>query len=374
MNRVTKAGYGNNAPMRVAKSVRRCLAAWVIVLIALTSCKTDTNEFSWFDESSSTISQYLEKHKNEYSKFYRLLDKGKMLNTLYAYNPYGNGYTLFLPTDQAIDHFLAQHPNYGSFEQLLEDTSFVKILTRYHTVKKKLRTYEFPDGALNDSTLTKNRLVASFYAIDNNQVIKINNVASIVKSNLEMTNGCIHVISELLLPADLSGYNWLLQQKEYSILASAMELSGIQKKLKWNHYTLMAEPDSVYHRYGINTIDDLIGRFSTTGEPLNAVTNPFYQFTSYHVLKEEFFMNDFPYGSSEYITLSDQLLSIRIGQAIKINPGVDIYGTSISQSGDTTVIDYIRPITEGCNQLTLTGPVHSISDLMYFEPLPKGVK
>lgn len=360
--------------MRVAKSVRRCLAAWVIILIALTSCKTDTNEFSWFDESSSTISQYLDKHKNEYSKFYQLLVNGKMLNTLYAYNPYGNGYTLFLPTDQAIDHFLAQHPKYGSFEQLLEDTSFVKILTRYHTLKKKLRTYEFPDGALNDSTLTKNRLVASFYAIDNNQVIKINNVASIVKSNLEMTNGCIHVISELLLPADLSGYDWLLQQKEYSILSRAMELSGIQKKLKWNHYTLFAEPDSVYHRYGINTIDDLIARFSTTGEPLNAVTNPFYQFTAYHVLKEEFFMNDFPYGSSEYITLSDQLLSIRIGQAIKINPGVDIYGTSISQSGDTTVIDYIRPIPEGCNQITLTGPVHSISDLMYFEPLPKGLK
>lgn len=342
--------------------------------MVLASCKTDTSAFSWFDESSSTISQYLEKHKGEYSKFYRLLVSGKMLNTLYAYNPYGNGYTLFLPTDEAVDRFLARHPQYKSLEQLAEDTTFVKILTRYHTVKKKLHTYEFPDGALVDSTLTRQRLVASFHALDNNQVIKINNTAPIIKSNMEMTNGCIHVISEVLLPAELSGYNWLQQQNGYSILARAMELSGIPKKLKWEHYTIFAEPDSVYHRYGIHTVEDLIGRFSTTGEPLNAVTNPFYQFTSYHILKEEFFMNDFPYGSSKYITLSDQLLNINIRQEIKINTGVDVYGTSISQSGDTTVIDYIRPITESCNLITRTGPIHAITDLMYYQPLPAGLK
>lgn len=375
MNIVRGARYWNNGPRSIVKPIIKInLQFWVILLMVISSCKTDQNSFSWFDENSLTISQYLDKHKNEYSKFYQLLADGKMLNTLYAYNPYGNGYTLFLPTDEAIDHFIAQHPKYGSLEQLLKDTSLVKMITRYHTVNKKLRTHEFPDGALIDSTLTKNRLVASFFGIDNKQVIKINNVAPIIRPNLELTNGYIHVISEVLLPPDLSGYDWLYQQKEYSILAKAMELSEIPKKLKWNHYTIFAEPDSVYHRLGINTVEDLIGHLAASGMPLNSADNPFYQFTSYHILKGEYYMNDFPWGSKEFLTLSDQLLTISIGQDIKINPGVDKYGITLSASGDTTVIDYIRPIPESCNMLTRTGPVHSISDLMYYQPLEIGLK
>jgi uncharacterized surface protein with fasciclin (FAS1) repeats len=342
----------------------------MILLAVMTSCKTDPNSFSWNDENSLTISQYLEKNKNEYSKFYRLLVDGKMLTTLYAYNPYGDNYTLFLPTDEAIDRFIQQNQNYGNFEELLKDTSFIQRLTRYHTLNRSLRTYEFPDGAFVDRNLTGDRLVASFFAIGDNQLIKINNVAPIIKSNLKMTNGYIHVISEVLQPVDISGYDWLQQQNDYSILAQAMKLSGIQKKLKWANYTLFAEADSIYHRYGINNVEDLISRFSTPGVPLTTVTNSFYQFTAYHLLEGEHYMNDLYWGSKKYVTLSGQLLTIIVGMEVKINTGVDTYGTTISESGETTVIDYIRPIPEGSNILTHTGPVHSISDLMYYKHLP----
>jgi len=244
------------------------------------------------------------------------------------------------------------------------------VLTRYHTLNKKVHTDEFPDGALVDTTLTGDRLVASFSAIGDNQLIKINNIAPIIKPNLNMTNGYIHVISEVLQPVDISGYDWLQQQTDYSILAQAMKLSGIQKKLTWDKHTLFAEPDSIYHRYGINNVQDLISRIATPGVPLTTKTNSFYQFTSYHILSGEYYMNDFNWGSNKYLTLSDQLMTIYVGQDIRINTGIDTYGTTISESGETTVIDYIRTIPEGCNILTRNGPVHSISDLMYYKPLP----
>ncbi len=333
------------------------------------SCKTDRDSSTWGDENSLTISQFLNKNQNEYSKFHRLLDDGKMLNTLYAYNPNGDNYTLFLPTDEAIDQFMMQNQKYGNFEELLKDTSFIKRLTRYHTLNRKLHTSEFPDGALIDRTLTGDRLVASFFASGNNQLIKINNAAPIIKQNLEMTNGYIHVVSKVLQPVDISGYDWLHQQSEYSILAKAMELSGIKKKLTWSKYTLFAEPDSVYHRYGINNVQDLISRIATPGLSLTNTTNRFYQFAAYHILSGEYYMNDLSWGTKKYSTLCGQQLTITVGLNVKINPGVVTYTVTTSKSGDITAIDYIRPIEEGCNNLTSTGPVHSISDLMYYEQL-----
>lgn len=375
MKTVRGVRYCKNRIIGIQKpDIIRFFILWVILLALMPSCKTEPHSSTWFDENSLTISQYLKKNKNEYSKFYQLLDNGKMLSALYAYNPRGDGYTLFLPTNAAIDHFIQQNQQYGNFEELAKDTSFVKRLTRYHTLKRKLRTHEFPDGALIDSTLTGDRLVAEFFAVDNNPIIKINNVAPIIRPNLDMSNGCIHVISEVLQPIDVSGYDWLQQQNEYTILAKAMELSGIQKKLKWDKYTLFAEPDSIYHRYGIHTVEDLIVRIASPGVPLSNITNSFYQFTSYHLLKGEYYMNDFHWGSKDYFTLSNQLLTISIGQIIKINPGVDTYGMIVSESGDTTEIDYIRPILESCNIITRTGPVHPISDLMYYQPLPAGIK
>jgi uncharacterized surface protein with fasciclin (FAS1) repeats len=337
----------------------------------MTSCESDSHESKWVSEESLTIGQYLEANQKEYSKFYRLLVRGKMLSTLYAYNPHGEGYTLFLPTDSAIEHFIRQNNYYGTFEKLLLDTGFIYSLARYHTVNRKVHTDEFPDGALNDKTLTGERLIMGFTTVGNNQLIKVNNTAPIIKSNLKMTNGYVHIVSEVLHKSEIRGYDWLQQQVNYSILAQAMELSGIRGKLKWTKYTILAEHDSVFHRIGINKIEDLINRIATPGVPISNSNNAFYLFTAYHILNGEFYLNDFYFGEYKYTTLANKLISIDVGQEIRFNNGIEIFGTSISASGDTIVTDYILPVWDASNFITQTGPVHSISKVMFYEPFPK---
>ena len=372
MNLLKRVRYWNNRLIDIRRPIIiRFFALWLILLAFTTCSKPDPILPKWNDESLLTIGQYLEKNQKEYSKFYRLLSDGKLLTTLYAYNPHGDDYTLFLPTDEAIDRFIQQDQNHGNFEELLKDTSFIKILVRYHILNKKTHTNDFPDGAFVDRTLTGERLVTNFSSTSNNLLIKINNVAPIINPNQKMTNGYIHVISEVLQSVAISGYDWLQQQNNYSILAKAMELSGIKKKLSWNKYTLFAEPDSIYHRYGINNVEDLVSRIATPGVTLTTTSNPFYKFTAYHILNGEYFMNDFNWGSKDYWTFSGELITINAGMEFKINSGVDKYGTIISKSGKLTVIDYISPIPEAYNILTHTGPVHSISDLLYYKPFPK---
>jgi uncharacterized surface protein with fasciclin (FAS1) repeats len=337
----------------------------------MTSCESDPHESHWFEEDNLTICEYLHTAQDEYSKFYRILDEGKLLITLCGYNPYAEGYTLFLPTDEAIDLFIQQNPDYSNFEELMLDTGFTNTLMRYHIINGSVHTDEFPYGALTDRTLSGDRLTVGFYSDGDHPLYKINDEAPIIKPNLEMTNGYIHVISEVLQQAEISGYDWLQQQDNYSILAQAMEFSGIRERLWMNEYTILAEHDSIYHRNGIHQIEDLIDRVATPGIPYSDRENSFYQFTAYHILYGEFYLNDLYWGDNEYWTLGNEPVVIDVGNEIRINPGVDTYGIAISGSGDTTVIDYIRLVWDDCNNRTKTGPVHSISDLLVVEPLPE---
>ena len=348
----------------------KLLIQWVILFVVLTSCETDQSVPSWIEDDNLTICQYLEKNREEYSKSYRLLEAGKVLISLCGYNPYGEDYTLFLPTDEAIDRFIEQNQDYVNFEEMLLDTGFIYPLTRYHILNNKVHTDEFPDGALNDSTLSGDRLVTGFYTEFDNQVIKVNNVAPIIKANLKMTNGYIHVISEVLQRVKISGYDWLQQQDDYSILAQAMEYCKIRYRLLFDKYTIFAEYDSIYHRNGIMNIEDLINYVAPAGSSNSTKLNSIYQFTAYHILSGEYYLNDLYWGNKGYWTLNNKSVMINVGEEIKINPGINTYGITISESGDTTIIDYIRPVWEGCNNVTKTGPVHSIADLLSSEPLP----
>ena len=349
----------------------RFLTPWIILSAALRSCESDPHELHRFNEETPTICEYIRTNPEEFSKFNRILDEGKMLLPLCAYNPNGEGYTLFLPTNEAVDQLIGQNPEYENLDELLLDTAILKTLTRYHTLNKKVRTDEFPNGALTDRTLTGDRLTIGFYTQDDNPLIKVNNVAPIIKSNQEMTNGYVHVISKVLQQVEISGYDWIQRQEDYSILAQAMELSGIKGRMWFDSYTILAEHDSIYHRTGIMNIEDLIERVAIPGIPFSDPENPFYQFTAYHFLSREFYLNDLYMGEGEYWTLGNETVVINVGMDIRINPGVEVYGIIISDSGDTTLIDYIRPVWDACNILTSTGPVHSISDLLVAEPFPE---
>ena len=185
-----------------------------------------------------------------------------------------------------------------------------------------------------------------------------------------MTNGYIHVISEVLQKEKKTGYDWLQQQDEYSILAQAMKLTGIKKSIWVDQYTILAEHDSIYHRNGIMNVEDLISLIATPELPYSNKANSFYRFAGFHILSGEYYLNDFYFGKRNYSTLGQTKLPIHVGLDIRINPGVETYGFTISKLGDTAVIDYILPIWESSNIMTFTGPVHSLSEILFYEPLP----
>ena len=284
---------------------------YLLIVLVICSCE-QRKEKIFFKDNLVEIADFIIDNKDTYSKFYEIMMVGDLKDPLNAYNPFGNGFTLFLPSDDAFDRYIEQSEKYNSFNDLLEDVDFVRLLGRYHLVHIELRTNEFPYGALPDTTATGDLLSIGFSSSFDTTIYKVNNIAPVILPNLEMLNGYVHVISEVLEPVKFSGYDWLQNHDEYSILAGALDITGLgdtlglfrrseNNTLIKNEYTLLVEHDSIFARNEINSLDDLIARYNTPGTQYTDPDNGLYQFAAYHILQGSWFLADF--GASRYLCI-----------------------------------------------------------------------
>ena len=341
-------------------------------LIIMHSCKPEMKG-SFVGEDAVSIAAYIENNQEGYSRYWELMLRTNLKNTLNAYNPNGNGYTVFMPSDKAFDRFIEESDAYNTFDDLLNDASFSNLLIRYHLVNTSIETNDFPYGALPDTTASGDFLTVDFATGLDSTIFRINNLASIIFSNIELVNGYIHVIDDVLEPIDYGSYDWIFENEDFSILAEALTITGLKDtmgiyrttgsgKLIKNLYTLLAEPDSVFEKNGISNINDLIEKYQTPGLELTDIENEFYQFTAYHIMEGSYFLDKFS-ETNNYNTYANFPVQISSELEIKINPGSDTIDVVII-GNDTTIIKYVRIAMNDSNILTKNGAIHVLRDIM----------
>lgn len=344
----------------------------IIILIVINSCNPNIKG-SFVGENSLSISAYIEDNQDKYSRYWELMLKTDLRNTLNAYNPNGNGYTVFMPSDAAFERYIESNDKYSSFEDLLNDGSFANLLIRYHLVNLSIETNDFPYGALPDTTATGDFLTIGFLSGGDSTIFRINNLAPIILSNIELVNGYIHVIDDVLEPINYGSYDWLFENEEFSIIAEALTITGLKDTMGLyrttesgtvvkNLYTVFAEPDTVFNKNGISSIDDLIAKYQTPDLELTDIENEFYQFTAYHLLEGSYFLDKFN-GTNNYNSYANFPVQISADLEIKINPGSDTIDVTIVGT-DTTIIKYVRIAMNASNILTKNGAIHVLRDVM----------
>jgi len=355
------------------KQIRTVSVILITGIFLLTSCKREMKETGFFDENVLSIATFLEQNQEEYSKFWEVVQKTGLYPTLNAYNPHGDGFTLFLPSDEAFDRYIQHNDKYGSFEELIADHDFLWLISRYHLVNKSLLSSEFPYGSLPDTTATGDYLTIGIEIVGDSSHYTVNNVAPITVIDIETTNGYIQVIDEVLEPISYNSYQWLKNTEGYSILSSAFELSGLKDTMDIyrlspsgqmikNGYTIFAEHDSIFEREGINSIDDLVDHYHSPGYELDDPDGGLYQFAAYHMLEGRYFLDAFQ-GSSNYNSYAVYPVYVTAGLDIRINPGVDSFRLEIV-GNDTSLINYIGVYFQESNVNTKNGPVHFITEIM----------
>jgi uncharacterized surface protein with fasciclin (FAS1) repeats len=322
-----------------------------------------------------TAYDYLVANEDKFSSFIQIVKAADLQGALSSYNPNGADYTLFAPSNDAVDDFIKNNSQYSSLNDLLKDKSYVSTLARYHVVNMGVKTTGFPYGAFTEATLSDDYLNVNYIIETDTTYFKINNQAPVVQTNIEVSNGYVHVIGVMLTPVTQNSYGWLKSNAGYSIFLSAIEATGIDKIInvdmksedqKLSPFTVLVEPDYIYKKRKINSFEDLAKSISPNRTDYTSTTNPLYSFVGYHILTQSLYLNDFTSQTeaTNYGTFAD--IPIRIngtGLDILINRGKENFDT-IVVNGVTTIIDYVGLNYDASNVVTQSGAIHFIDQVL----------
>ena len=349
----------------------------VLILIALlSSCIKEEEPGKFAGDELFSITSILENepYQASFSKFVELLEVAGHKNTLYAFEPRGRGYTLFAPTNAAIDDFIANSAEFDSFEALKSNKAYVTSLVRYHVLMRKTSTVDFAFGALPDTTASGDFLTTSFSTDLNSSEPQylVNNRAKIININVEASNGYIQMIDKVLIPNVYTMKEWLSVNADLygiTIFKQAMVETGVidmmplyvtrEGKTFRNLLTLWVEPDAVFNRKGIFSFDDLKARYDDTGD-ITDEGNGLNRFMRYHIMSSAAYMNDLLFdGSKLFETLADFPLVVANNKVIRLNP----FG-ALTDTIDNVPVNYVGVLFEQSNNTTLNGPIHFIGGLL----------
>lgn len=336
------------------------------------SCEEKPIDPKFEKANRNSIRDYLMENKEKFSSFIAILDSGGILSTLGAYNPKADGYTLFAPDNDAINRFINESDQYSSLEDILNDTEFVTAFSKFHVVNVGVRSNEFPFGSFTEPTLSGDYLIVSFIIEQDSAYYKINNQATITKTNIETSNGFVHHIATVLQPITKTSYQILAQNPSLSIFKAAVDLTGLQSFIDFNvkevenvlPVTMFVEPDFVYKKKGIQSVDQLISLISPGNSDYTNPSNPLYNYVAYHFLTGNFFIDDFVNKNTNYNTMSEIPLNINgNGLDVAINIGKEEFDTIIYQ-GDTTIVNFIKIIYDESNVVSQSGAIHYIDQIL----------
>jgi uncharacterized surface protein with fasciclin (FAS1) repeats len=344
------------------------------VILGSHSCEPPEPLVAGFEDVEETsIYQFMADSVEAYSLFLQILEKGGIAKTLSAYNPDGQGYTLFLPDNRAVLDFV-EKSKYADTTELLDDQEFVEELSRYHAVTNGISADDFPFGALPDYTFSNDYLIVSFIILPDTSYYVINNSTGVIFPNIELSNGYIHLIEDMLEPVTFTTYEWLADHDGFTIFKDLIDATGLKEKLdvdskditiKARPVTLLMEPDTVFNKYGVNSLADLAGLISPDSTNYTSTTNPLYNFAAYHILVGTMFLNDFIENDpTNYLTYSEIPVGINgRGLDITINKGKEIFDTLVDGE-DTTFVDYVGFFYDESNIITRSGAIHFINHIL----------
>jgi transforming growth factor-beta-induced protein len=231
-------------------------------------------------------------------------------------------FTVFAPTDQA---FAALPP--GTVEALLEDpTGALARILAYHAIEGFAFSSQLSDELVIRTLLGQNVVVN----ITENGVF-INN-AKVIIVDIVATNGVVHVIDAVLLPA-FTVYDVIAQSPVHNILDVAILAADLEGALQGEGpFTVFAPTDQAFEALPQEVIEAL----------LNDPSGDLTKVLLYHVLGAEVFSDD----------LSD-------GQIAETLLGQDI---SVSINEDGIFINDAKVIIEDIR--TLNGVVHVIDAVL----------
>ena len=226
----------------------------------------------------------------------------------------GDGpFTVFAPTDEAF----AALPD-GTVEMLLkpENKELLTAILTYHVVPGNLKAEDVVGGA---PLKTLNGQMISLNTSDGVMVDK----ANVVKTDIETTNGTIHVIDAVIMPSTKDIIDTAVEAGSFKTLAAALDAAELIETLQGDGpFTVFAPTDEAFAALPEGTVESLLK--PENKEKLQAVL-------TYHVVPGRIYAAD-AIEAGQAKTVQGQEVTIKSSDA-----GVTVDGANVVKADiDTT--------------------------------------
>lgn len=294
-----------------------------ITVFGLTGCDSDKVD-TYYTFTGETMGQFLKDRPDQYSEFYKMLELTGVSGLLKAYGDY----TGFIPNNTAIQNYYEKE-GIGSLEEMAIDS--VTKLVYNHIIKGfEIQTADFDGGFLPRLTMSGRYLKIDFEASNNGLVYRVNDNSTITTPNIEVHNGVIHQIDQVLSPTENNMVEAIAEEEKFSLYYKALIQTGLDRELllvKDNDYvpsealleevgnlngigsiirtpiekkygfTAFIESNETYAANGINSIEDMVEYAKSKFDPLYpgdaGITdftdrkNSLNRFVAYHLVNKK---------------------------------------------------------------------------------------
>lgn len=225
--------------------------------------------------------------------------------------------TVFAPTDEAFGKL----PK-GTVESLLADPDRLGAILKYHVVPGRVLA---ADVVKLDSAKS---VLGQTLAIDTSNGVRIDN-AHVVKTDIKTSNGVIHVIDSVLIPANdiietarsAGSFKTLLTALEAADLTGALQGEG--------PFTVFAPTDEAFSKLPAGTVEGLLNDIPKLKTIL-----------TYHVVPGKVLASDVV-KLNKATTLQGQNVNIDASSGVKINSARVIKADVMADNGVIHVIDEV---------------------------------
>ena len=242
-------------------------------------------------------------------------------------------FTVFAPTNDAFAALLGELGI--TKDQLLADKALLTQVLTYHVLRGAVTKDAMPAGkalATVQGGIFKVDAVGADLVITDGR----NRTSTIIATDIEASNGVIHAIDKVILPADKNIVETALGLPDFSILVEAVVAADLQGALSGTGpFTVFAPTNAAFAA--------LLGELGVTKDQLLADKPLLTQVLTYHVVGARVLKAEVPVGTPVE-TLQGQTLTVNSSLAIEDQRGrsANIVATDVlTSNGVIHVIDRV---------------------------------
>jgi uncharacterized surface protein with fasciclin (FAS1) repeats len=309
-----------------------CLALYI------SSCRDEMYGKTFLTSDALMIDEYIAREDDQsMTAFLEIADRANFRDMLHAYGIY----TCFVPTNDAVLSYL-QSKSVQSVAGLSEEECAQII--KYHVVRHEFEdqvafaSTDFVNGRLPLATMLAKYLTTRTINDNGSIVIQVNRQAKILQRDIQVANGYIHKVDQVLVPPELTCGERIaaLDPEKYSLFMNIMEETGwidtLSNKADASWYSVLVQSNSAFHEKGISTKDSLVGYLRKALPSVTDEKELLWYFAAYHCMKGLYYVVDLSNASALQSLAPNQALTFKVkGDSLLVNEYVnkDVYERGI---------------------------------------------